>query len=257
MVTRNCTGAGDPFPTAVLRALGILLATLVLVPAAVANGDPLDVDLSAPDGFLLKATYYAADHPGPGVLLLHQCNRDRRSWDPLARALADAGLHVLTLDFRGFGESVGGGVRSFQEQGEELWPLFDGDVDRALEFLVSLPDVDSTRVGAAGASCGGSQVLLLATRFETVRALVFLSSSLPWIDDQEVVALHKNREIPLLGIAAVEDHRTAERTRWLFDGAGHPRSRFVLYKGNSHGVPLFEEDPSLVSTIVDFFAHNL
>jgi len=238
--------------------VGILLATFLLAPTpTLANGVPLDVDISAPDGFLLKATYYDAHRPGPGVLLLHQCNRDRRSWDPLARALADAGLHVLTMDFRGFGESVGEGVTSFREQAEELWPLFDGDVDRALEFLVSLPDVDSTRIGAAGASCGGSQALLLATRFETVKALVFLSSSLPWIDDQEVVALQKNRDIPLLGIAAEGDAQTAERVRWLFEGSRNPRSRLILYKGNSHGVPLFDEDPWLPATIVAFLANNL
>jgi len=33
------------------------------------------VDLTAPDGTKLKATYFGAAKPGPGVLLLHQCNR--------------------------------------------------------------------------------------------------------------------------------------------------------------------------------------
>ena len=44
---------------------------------------------------------------GPAMLLLHQCNMDRHAWDGLAKDLADAGVHVLTLDFRGFGESGG------------------------------------------------------------------------------------------------------------------------------------------------------
>ena len=35
------------------------------------------VDLTAGDGTKLKATYFAAAKPGPGVLLLHQCNRQR------------------------------------------------------------------------------------------------------------------------------------------------------------------------------------
>ena len=65
------------------------------------------VDLRATDGTLLKASYYAAAHAGPGVLLLHQVNRDRTSWDELARQLAAGGIHTLTLDMRGHGESGG------------------------------------------------------------------------------------------------------------------------------------------------------
>ena len=33
------------------------------------------VDLKASDGAILKATYFAASKPGPGVLLFHQSNR--------------------------------------------------------------------------------------------------------------------------------------------------------------------------------------
>jgi len=64
-------------------------------------------DLKASDGAILKATYFAAVKSGPGVLLLHQCNRQRKVWDDLARQLATAGINVLTFDLRGFGESGG------------------------------------------------------------------------------------------------------------------------------------------------------
>jgi hypothetical protein len=33
-----------------------------------------DVDLTSSDGTKLKGTFFAAAKPGPGVLLLHQCN---------------------------------------------------------------------------------------------------------------------------------------------------------------------------------------
>jgi hypothetical protein len=42
---------------------------------------PRTVDLKAADGTPLKATYFAAARPGPGVLLFHQVNRTRKSWD--------------------------------------------------------------------------------------------------------------------------------------------------------------------------------
>jgi hypothetical protein len=51
------------------------------------------VDLKVSDGTLLKASYFAAAKPGPGVLLLHQGNRTRKAWDELAAQLAAAGIN--------------------------------------------------------------------------------------------------------------------------------------------------------------------
>src|SRR2546430_11178162 len=48
---------------------------------------PHVVDLIAPDGLKLKGTFFAAAASGPGVLLLHQCNRQRKVWDDLAERL--------------------------------------------------------------------------------------------------------------------------------------------------------------------------
>lgn len=89
-----------------------LLAGLLFIPylIAVTCGAqslpaPRTVDLSAPDSTSLKATYFGGWQARPGVLLLHQCNRQRKVWDGLAEQLATAGVNVLTLDYRGFGES--------------------------------------------------------------------------------------------------------------------------------------------------------
>src|SRR5688500_18503152 len=65
------------------------------------------VSIKAPDGAILRATYYAAAKPGPGVLLLHMCNTDRKSWEPLEPHLAAAVIHAVALDYRGYGESGG------------------------------------------------------------------------------------------------------------------------------------------------------
>jgi len=63
------------------------------------------VDLSAADGTKLKATFFSAGKPGPGVLLLHQCNQQRKGWDGLATRLAAAGISVLTLDYADTGKA--------------------------------------------------------------------------------------------------------------------------------------------------------
>jgi hypothetical protein len=78
----------------------LMLATGCVVFAQ--NPAPRIVDLKAADGTPLKATYFAAARPGPGVLLLHQINRDRKSWTGGAACSRGNELH---LDLRGFGES--------------------------------------------------------------------------------------------------------------------------------------------------------
>src|SRR5438067_6855195 len=65
------------------------------------------VDLKASDDTILKATYFAAAKPGPGVLLFHQSNRTRKSWDDVAQQLANAGINTLTVDMRGHGDTGG------------------------------------------------------------------------------------------------------------------------------------------------------
>src|SRR6266571_3126374 len=112
------------------------------------------IDLTASDGLKLKATYFAADKPGPGVLLLHQCNRQRKVWDDLARQLASAGINVLTLDYRGYGESEGEPFDKLSPeaipQARAKWP---NDIDTAFRYLLSQPGVTHENIGVGGASC--------------------------------------------------------------------------------------------------------
>ena len=85
----------------------VVLASAALLCASGAFARQRVVDLTPSDGLTLKASFFPAAAPGPGVLLLHQCNRQRKVWDGLAQQLAAAGLHVLTFDYRGYGESGG------------------------------------------------------------------------------------------------------------------------------------------------------
>ncbi|MBZ0266628.1 alpha/beta fold hydrolase [bacterium] len=234
------------------RAYVLLAATLAAASPPV-RADPADLGIATADGLELRATYYAAAGPGPGVLLLHQCNGDRRAWTEVATAMAEGGMHVLAIDFRGFGESTNGSNRAFRAQHQELWPQFDDDVERSLSFLESLPDVNADRIGVMGASCGGSQALLTSLRNPEIRAVAFLSTNLPWIDRTEVDAFEANTRIAILSIAAVDDTDAASVERRMFAGSAHPDSRLILYKGDRHGVTLFEQDPDLPGVIAAWF----
>src|SRR5271163_4003142 len=95
------------------------------------SAGPRVVDLKAADGTLLKASFFAAAKAGPGVILLHQCNRQRKVWDGLAGSLAGAGISVITLDFRGFGDSGGTALDKLtpEKAGRDMEKVWPGDVD--------------------------------------------------------------------------------------------------------------------------------
>ena len=114
--------------------------------AAAQQQSPRVVELKASDGVALKASYFAAATPGPGVLLLHQANRTRSSWNSLAPQLAAAGIHTLTLDLRGFGES--GGPRADRKTDT-------ADIETAFQYLISQPGVTRDDIGVAGAGALG------------------------------------------------------------------------------------------------------
>ena len=42
------------------------------------------VTMKAADGTTLKGTYFSPGKPGPGIMLLHQCNRERSTWTTFA-----------------------------------------------------------------------------------------------------------------------------------------------------------------------------
>src|SRR5688572_25777591 len=81
--------------------------------------------------------------------------------------LARQGFVVFTYDMAGYNDSPQLEHRGFGGQREKLWGLSVAGLQlwngiRALDFLESLPYVRRDRIGATGASGGGTQVLLLA-----------------------------------------------------------------------------------------------
>jgi dienelactone hydrolase len=201
---------------------------------------PRVVDLTAADGTNLKATYFAAGRYGPGVLLLHQCNRKRKVWDELAKQMAASGLNVLTVDFRGFGES--GGTPLDKLTPEEATKVFEekfpGDVDTAFQYLVSQPGVSRDTVGAGGASCGVNQAVQLARRHAEVKSLVLLSEG---TDKDGRQFLRDSPKLPLFMAAADDDEDVGvvEIMPWLFSLSPNPANKFEHYAIGGHGVEMF------------------
>jgi dienelactone hydrolase len=214
------------------------------------------VDLAAKDGVHLKATYFAAGKPGPGVILLHQCNQQRKNWDDLAGRLAAAGINVLTLDYRGYGDSEG--PRALELSNEDRtrmitqqWP---GDIDTAFQYLLSQPGVTKDIMGAGGASCGVNQSIQLARRHAEVKSLALLSGN---TDTDGRKFLQASSGLPVFFSAADDDDGAVDLMQWLYAVAPNPGNQFAHYATGGHGTVMFGEHKELPGTIVDWFVTTL
>ncbi len=126
-------------------------------------------------GQTIRGTFYRAGDTlrrRPVVVFLHGFTGNRHENDDmfvrLARGLADQGIHALTFDFRGSGESDG----RFDQMlvSSEL-----ADALRVLEWVGGQPGVDRSRIGLLGFSLGGLLACCTAARFSSIKALALLA----------------------------------------------------------------------------------
>jgi pimeloyl-ACP methyl ester carboxylesterase len=250
------------------RQIFFLVVALFLVRNA--SGDaPRVVDLKTSDGAILKGTYFAAAKPGPGVLLLHQSNRDRKSWDGVAVQLANAGINTLTLDMRGFGES--GGTRAESKRLPE-------DVDKALEFLMSQPGVDSQVIGLGGAGWFGVTYSVEAARRhpKEIKSLVLMSGE---TGRDGLQFLNQAAQLPELFVFSDADEYppTQDAMKLLYVTASSPSKKLVHYSATEdapwlwyetsdpkkvpahggHGTNMFQVHTELPGIIVQWFVGTL
>jgi dienelactone hydrolase len=217
-----------------------------------------DVDIVAPDGVKLRATYYAGADRGPGVLLFHQCSRNRGIWEPLATKLADKGLRILTVEPRGIGESQG-----------EKWD-YDGNLDHALQYwrkkwsadteaayqwLVSQPGVDKNDMGVVGGGCGAFLTLLTAQRhYPEVRTIVLLSD---FDDDATKTFVRDSPGLAILSAVSEQDPMSLAAAKEIHALSKNPANRLLPFPEKGHGFGLIEKHPELESTVIEWLEARL
>lgn len=243
----------NPKPLASILAIALTALTVLAIPVAASS---VDVDLKAADGTALKATYMSPGRPGPAMLLVHQCNMDRKSWSSIAAPLVEAGVHVLALDLRGFGESEGKGPREAGGFGNFLQTAH-GDVDLAFDYLVSQEGVDGSRLAAGGASCGAMLTADLATRQSGLKALMLLSGP---PSDGAVAHMAATSGLAVFAAAATEDTITpgvAAALQGAVKGSPHPKSTAKIYGGSEHGLPMFDKNADLEPALLAWLKAQL
>ena len=236
------------------------------------------VDVKSADGTILKGTYFAAANPGPGVLLFHQSNRTRKSWDELAAQLAAIGIHVLTVDSRAHGES--GGKYDTEANRAAYWKTgWPNDLEAAFQCLSSQSGVNRDVIGAGGAGNLGVQSAIETARRHPaqVKSLVLLSGE---TERPGMEFLRQASQLPQLYVMDDNDEYppTQEEMKMLYIIASSPIKQLVHYslaedapwlwyetfldsgkvpaKGG-HGTDMFKPHPELPGIVVDWFKRTL
>lgn len=171
---------------AVLAFGWLLVAYLVVLPAALAIvvnhkarspveaadlGRPYErVELTTADALRLQAWYLPSGNRAAVIVF-----PGRRGTAAHARMLVRHGYGVLMLDRRGEGASEG----DFNARGWGGEP----DLEAALDYLGTRPDVDPQRIGGLGLSVGGELLMQTAARDDRLNAVVSEGAGRQSLDD--------------------------------------------------------------------------
>ena len=226
--------------------IGVSLVAIVCLTAGnpAAQVERTHVDINAPHETLLKGTYHSPGKAGPAILLLHQCNMDRRAWDVLTGDLTSTGFHVLTFDLPGYGETKGG---DFQVE-------FTNEAEAAYAFLLAQKGVDKNRIAVGGASCGAGLAGDLALRHSGIKALVLMSGDVSAAAQSNIAA---KPSIAVFGIVAENDPEGPCGLKEGVRASKNPRSTLKVYPGSEHGVPLFDVHSDLEPALLTWLQMEL
>ena len=169
---------GRRWANRIIAIVGVaLLAIVLVIPLSVGVawthkyrepiGDPPSafepVSFTAADGVELSGWYSPSENRA-AVILVHGGGGDRTGALRHAELLARHGYGALVYDSRGRGESEG--------TPNALGWEWEKDVEGALAYLASRPDVDRDRIGAIGLSTGADVVVEVAAERRELKAVV-------------------------------------------------------------------------------------
>jgi len=209
------------------------------------------IKVTARDGVHLAGDYYTHGNPGPGVLLFHQCTRDRAIWSDLATTLANSGNQVLVVNPRGVGDSEGKpwDYDGVPDHALAYWRShWSDDAEAAYQWLKSRRDVEREKVVAMGAGCGSFLAMLTAERhYPVVRDAVFFSD---FDDPQSRQFLEKSPRLAILSMVSERDPMSFTAAKEIQRVSNNPASRLLTYPEHAHGYELVERHPELMSVVV-------
>ncbi|MGL1957678.1 MAG: hypothetical protein OCD00_10220 [Colwellia sp.] len=199
------------------------------------------------ENFMLAADYYQGKKDSSGVIVLHDCQHSRVSYTQLSKSIAEQGLHVLSVDFRGYGESISEhfsqkkikkqatDIVSYQNEISFLTSFWQEDLLSSYHYLLSKMDKhQTTSIIASG--CSASYAVALAEKFH-LKSLVMITPEMTYGDKER----YKNLiDIPSYFINSSYHVETYSTVKELFAWNGSSYSKMQIFKGNNTNVSLLK-----------------
>jgi dienelactone hydrolase len=211
--------------------------------------------------FLLAADYRffpnkASAKNMPGVIVLHDCRSDRKTYKSLSTSIAQQGLHTLSLDFRGYGASVAEGyselavkkhatdIISYQTEVAVLKSYWSEDLLAAYKFLRNKVD-NSKGISIVASGCAGSYAVALSEQVH-LNSMVLLTPDMTYADKER----YKNLiDIPSYFISSAQHAMSYATAQELFTWNGATHSKLQVYKGDKLNYQIIRAHKYLVNDI--------
>lgn len=243
------------------------------------------VNFLATDGLRLEAWKIPGDPHRPWIIACHGLGANRMDLLEVTAGLQQAGFNLLLIDFRAHGGSEGR-VSSFGWREQR-------DLEGALAWLGSQPDVPPKPYGVFGVSMGGAVALMVGARDERVGAVAVdspytsLAESLaqhqkllyPWLPTQPFLAfvlstyrlqfgvwpdqvsplqsVERLGPRPLLVIQGGADARmSADGAKRIYAAAAGPK-QIWLVEGAGHMEAFSQDSDAYRGSLVSFFESSL
>jgi len=251
-----------------LNAIALLCALALLAPPAARparaetapskDAAPERVTLTTSDGVEIAGSFYAAEGPvRGGLLLLHMLGADRDSFSDTAGKLRKEGFSALAIDLRGHGESTKAkqGSINYMAFTSDDYAAMDRDVDAALAWLEERLEKGSP-IGVLGASIGANLALRAATAHPEVVGVALLSPSLDYRGIVTESVLPKYGDRPLFVAVSEGDYYSADGAKKIAEDTSK-KVMFRPFEGNAHGTRLFTKYPELEKEVLAWLKENI
>jgi len=226
--------------------------------------ETVQIKASAEDDFLLFADYYSGDKRSGGVIVLHDCKKERNGYSALAKGLAQQGLHTLLVDLRGYGDSVSQNyseeaakekatdIVSYQSEMALITAYWPDDLLAMYQFLSKKVN-EGKGIAVVSSGCSSAYAVTLAEKIQ-LDSIVMVTPKMSYADKER----YKNLvDIPSYFITSSNHQDSYETTQELFTWNGAKQSKMQTFKGTSYNYQLISRKKHLVNDIALWIKYNL
>jgi pimeloyl-ACP methyl ester carboxylesterase len=205
---------------------------------------PFQVSVEAEDGLILYGDLFLVDAARPTILLLHEMYTDRTSWNGVWPGLLAGGYNALVVDVRGHGATLG--VVDWDQAVIDVQTWIDWMRANNLPRVITMGSSMGSSLAIVG--CGNDSgclgVVAISPGWNYYEISVYQSFNTSLASRPALLVLARDDPWPMRGVPRMREVATNEIT-------------VQEYPGNAHGMMLFDSEPDLLPTIVQWLRLNI